>query len=183
MTPLEHQIAQRNEQTMFCPKCAVPLKVVPLEKGEVDQCERCQGVWVSVMDEKLVLHITPEVFTIDELRRLRALYQPFWRPQDTRYVPCPECRQLMNRKIWGSHSGVLVDACFKHGTWFDAGEVEKIREYVKLGGIEYEKLRMTENGLSELDSKLEREVNRLDRRFYACRNSRIFDAFFNPRKF
>jgi Zn-finger nucleic acid-binding protein len=172
----------RGGKTIQCPKCSASLKIEELEEGgKIDHCEKCNGVWVSAIDEKKVLEIKPEVFTIDELRRLRALYKPFWRPQDSKYVPCPECHQLMNRKIWGSHSGVIVDVCFKHGTWFDAGEVEKIREYVKLGGVEYEKLRLTEKGLSELDIKFEKEIRRLDRRFYTYRNSRFFDAFFNPR--
>jgi len=166
---------------MTCPKCSTPLKHEELEEGKVDHCEQCKGVWVSATDEKKVLEIKPEVFSIDELRRLRSLYKPFWTEQPAKYVPCPECGQLMNRKIWGSHSGVLVDFCRNHGTWFDAGEVEKIREYVKLGGVEYEKLRLAETGLAEIDQKLDREVRRLDRRFHTWRNSRLFDSIFNPR--
>jgi Zn-finger nucleic acid-binding protein len=164
-----------------CPKCSSPLTTQALEEGNVDHCKKCRGVWVNVLEEKKVLEIKPAVFTIDELRRLRALYKPFWSQQDTRYVPCPDCGQLMNRKVWGAHSGVIVDVCRDHGTWFDAGEVEKIREYVKLGGVEYEKFRLTEKGLAQLDAKLEREVTRIDRRFYTFRNSRIFDSLFNPR--
>lgn len=163
-----------------CPKCSMPLKTHALEEGNVDHCQKCNGVWVTVIDEKKVLEIKPDVFTIDELRRLRALYKPFWRQQDTRYVPCPDCGELMHRKVWGSYSGVVVDVCRHHGTWFDAGEVEKIREYVKLGGVEYEKFRLTEKGLFDLDARLQKEISRQDLRF-GYRDSRIFDAFFNPR--
>ncbi len=174
-------LANKTTGARKCPKCSLPLITQVLEEGSVDHCEKCSGVWVNVIDEKKVLEIRPEMFSIDELRRLRSLYKPFWNAQDTRYVPCPDCGQLMNRKVWGSHSGVIVDVCRDHGTWFDVGEVEKIREYVKLGGIEYEKFRLAESGLSELDTKLEREIRRVDRRFYTFRNSRIFDSIFNPR--
>ena len=69
----------------------------------------------------------------------------------------------MQRRNWGSYSGVIVDKCGEHGTWYDDKELAKIREYIALGGIEYEKLKLTESGLSELNLKLTQEVHRLDK--------------------
>jgi Zn-finger nucleic acid-binding protein len=31
---------------------------------------------------------------------------------------CPRCTRL------GGHSGIVVDVCREHGTWFDRGELE-----------------------------------------------------------
>lgn len=68
----------------------------------------------------------------------------------------------MHRVMWGSHSGVVVDRCDNHGTWYDARELDKVREFVALGGIEYEKYRLAEQGLTDLTSRLTREISRLD---------------------
>ncbi|TLD41133.1 MAG: hypothetical protein JETT_2598 [Candidatus Jettenia ecosi] len=76
----------------------------------------------------------PEVFTIEELRRLRKYYQSFSRVDPVRYIPCPLCKKLMQRKNWGTHSGIIVDTCYEHGTWYDAEELEKIREFIMRGG-------------------------------------------------
>ena len=158
------RIAQRNGKIMPCPRCKSSLIIGYDRDVEVDHCEKCEGIWVDLIDEKQLLAIKPDVFSIDELRRLRKLYKPLEHTGRSGYVPCPVCNQLMQRKNWGSYSGVIVDQCGKHGVWYDKGELEKVKEYITLGGIEYEKLRMTEERLSELDLKLMQEVHRLDKK-------------------
>ena len=158
-----------------CPKCATALTQVLHDEARVDSCLSCQGIWVDDINERTLLKFKPEVFTVDELHRLRELYRPLGKIEEVRYVPCPVCRQLMQRVNWGSHSGIVVDRCKDHGTWYDAGEVEKIREFVSLGGIEFEKLRLTERGLAELETKLDHEVTKLDRRIdSAYRRARLW---------
>lgn len=156
-------LTQVLKRTGQCPKCTLPLTAHGLKAGHVEHCTVCNGVWVSVLAEKNVLEIDPAVFNVDQLRRFRFSYKPCDWPRDTSYVPCPDCRQLMHRKIWGSHSGVIVDVCRHHGTWFDDGELEKVREYVRLGGVEYEKLQMIESGLSQLSLNLEHELRQFGR--------------------
>jgi Zn-finger nucleic acid-binding protein len=154
--------AQREGHTLFCPKCKAPLYIAYAHDIEVDYCAQCKGVWVDPVHEKDLLNMQPEVFTLDELKRLRKLYQPLLKVDKSGYVPCPICKELMTRRNWGSYSGVIVDRCEEHGTWYDAGELEKIREFIKLGGVEYEKYKVTNQALDELDQKLVREVHRLD---------------------
>ena len=52
------------------------------------------------------------------------------------YVPCPECSQLMNRINFARCSGVIVDICKGHGTWFDRDELSRIVEFIRGGGLE-----------------------------------------------
>ncbi|MBL8013240.1 MAG: zf-TFIIB domain-containing protein [Candidatus Omnitrophica bacterium] len=158
------------KRTGQCPKCRTALTAHELERGIIKHCTICNGLWVNILAEKIALEIGPMAFSVDHLRRFRFVYKSCDWPRDTRYVPCPDCGQLMNRKIWGSHSGVIVDVCHHHGTWFDDGELEKVREYVRLGGIEYEKLQMMENGFSQFSLKLEHELRRLGGRprRYSC---------------
>ena len=146
---------------MNCPRCLAPLEVKIKDEVEVDSCARCEGIWVGHIDEKQVLQIKPETFTVDELKRLRKLYQPFERKERIQYLACPECKELMHRRNWGSHSGVIVDKCEEHGTWYDHGEVEKIQEFIAHGGIEFEKMRKVDKASQRLESKVDREVTRL----------------------
>jgi len=52
-----------------------------------------------------------------------------------RYVACPVCAALMNRKNFGASSGVIVDVCSQHGTWFDLGELPRVLSFVESGGL------------------------------------------------
>lgn len=160
---------------MKCPKCETVLEATLTDGVEVDACSKCKGIWVQHIDEKKVLSIKPEVFSVDEVRRLRALYQPYEKRESVRYVKCPECHEMMQRRNWGSHSGVIVDTCREHGSWYDEGEVEKIQEFIAHGGIEYEKLRHAEKETRRVESRLTQEVLRLDKKVdSAYRRARLF---------
>ena len=138
-------------------------------------CESCSGVWVDLAEEKLVLEMKPDVFSVDELKFMRKAYEPYSKDDPVRYKECPVCHQLMQRKNWGSHSGVVVDKCYDHGTWYQSGEIEKIQDYIRLGGVEFEKMRMVQNGLDRLDQHLENTALRLDQKIDgAYRRARIF---------
>ena len=75
----------------------------------------------------------------------------------------------MNRKIWGSYSGVVVDRCSKHGTWYDESELAKVAEYIALGGVEYEKMKKPDQNLrtveGELLQKIDKVQQQIDGRF------------------
>lgn len=57
------------------------------------------------------------------------------------YVPCPMCHATMNRINFGKLSGVIIDVCHKHGTWFDAGELTRVITFVASGGLARTKAR------------------------------------------
>ncbi len=48
---------------------------------------------------------------------------------------CPQCAETMARVNFGKHSGIVIDVCRWHGTWFDAGEIEAVMEFVDAGGV------------------------------------------------
>lgn len=168
---------ERSEggQDLTCPTCRVKLAMVLDEGAPVHACGQCKGLWVEPVDEKTLLRIKPEVFSVDELKRLRRVYQPLTKDDPVRLRACPACGELMYRRNWGGHSGVVVDRCEQHGTWYEEGEVEKIREYIQVGGIEFEKLRLAERGLSDLETKLDQKTAELDlRTIQAYRRARIW---------
>ncbi len=42
----------------------------------------------------------------------------------------------MQRKNFGRVSGVIVDTCGMHGTFFDAGELQDVLAFVRSGGLQ-----------------------------------------------
>ena len=64
------------------------------------------------------------------------------------YIPCPECGKLMNRRNFAGCSGIIVDGCKDHGTWFDREELKHTVEFIRTGGLkksrEQEKSRLEE---------------------------------------
>jgi Zn-finger nucleic acid-binding protein len=42
----------------------------------------------------------------------------------------------MNRVCFAHCSGVVVDVCKAHGTWFDKDELRRIVEFIRAGGLE-----------------------------------------------
>jgi Zn-finger nucleic acid-binding protein len=129
-----------------CPRCDVRSELAPrlIADTLLDECRRCGGVWVeSKVFESLVKNrdqqarleaaARPEI-TLDPIRPPVSKRSAASRSQ-REYIPCPDCRQLMNRKNFGNISGVLVDICKPHGIWFDAGELGRIVQFVARGGL------------------------------------------------
>jgi Zn-finger nucleic acid-binding protein len=129
-----------------CPRCDVRSELTPrlVATTLLEECHRCGGVWVGSQvfdalvrdrDQQARLEVAtlPEI-TIDDPARATSRVTPVSRSQ-REYIPCPDCRQLMNRKNFGNISGVLVDICKPHGIWFDAGELGRIVKFVMRGGL------------------------------------------------
>jgi Zn-finger nucleic acid-binding protein len=77
-----------------------------------------------------------------------------------RYLKCPLCDELMNRVNFGRRSGVIVDVCTAHGTWFDAGELTRAIAFVARGGLEESRRRESEEKreLARTAARLEAEL-------------------------
>jgi len=117
-----------------CPRCRIDLVKLDIDKTELRQCERCDGMWTDVE--------TFETVCADRERQSAVLFfvgkrSPIeeGRPKIS-YVPCPDCGQLMNRSNFAHSSGVIIDVCKHHGVWFDAEELPKIIDFIQRGGME-----------------------------------------------
>ena len=75
---------------------------------------------------------------------------------EVKYVKCPVCLQLMNRKSYGARSGVVADTCKEHGIWLDGGELGRILKWVKAGGLLHDADRKDE------DKRIERRKSRVE---------------------
>jgi Zn-finger nucleic acid-binding protein len=116
-----------------CPDCKLALRAFEAGAGQLSACERCGGQMVS---HGLLRAL------IEQREALgRAVPSPADLPRSNpladrvRYRPCPSCGHMMNRKNFGGTSGIVIDVCALHGTFFDAGELPRVLEFVRRGGL------------------------------------------------
>jgi Zn-finger nucleic acid-binding protein len=114
-----------------CPRCKHPLESLPGIGARVHECPRCGGIFVPrdtlaeiLCDAEISGALPPD----GSARRSIE-------PGEVRYVPCPLCHATMNRVNFGKVSGVIVDVCKAHGTWFDAGELTRVVAFAGAGGL------------------------------------------------
>ncbi len=146
--------AARSRET--CPDCKTALQAFQTGAGRLLACERCGGQLVThallraLLEQREVLgRAAPSL----DVPRGNPLSAP------VRYRACPSCAQLMNRKNFGGTSGIVIDVCSLHGSFFDAGELPRVLEFVRRGGLSRAALRQTTSSASALPSS--RPVNAL----------------------
>jgi len=135
-------MVESSLQEKLCSDCRTPLQLIAEPAGSLLNCRKCGGQFV----EHALLRSL--------LERQEHIGQafpdaPYQRPskatlERVQYRPCSICEQRMNRKNFGGASGVIVDVCARHGTWFDAGELPQVLAFVRSGGLVRERAREQE---------------------------------------
>lgn len=117
-----------------CPRCRRRLDLLQVGDVTFDECKKCSGMWADVETFTNVCtdrERQSAVLGFIGNRELNA--EPL---SKISYVPCPKCKQLMNRSNFAKASGVIIDTCKQHGVWFDAEELPKIIEFIQKGGMD-----------------------------------------------
>jgi Zn-finger nucleic acid-binding protein len=122
--------------SLRCPRCETNLALIAVGKHSLHGCAQCGGLWADTNtfqdictreeEQEAVLGFRPESITVpipQQLKPRRA------------YIPCPECGKLMNPKNFSGCSGVVLDWCRDHGSWFDKGELQQIVTFIRNGGL------------------------------------------------
>lgn len=120
-----------------CPSC----KKKTLERKElgetaVNECPDCHGLWIGVeCFERLCADREKQSAVLGMPGEAAA---PGRANLDlkVRYVPCPVCEALMHRMNFAKCSGVIIDVCKGHGSWFDRDELRHIVEFIHAGGLD-----------------------------------------------
>lgn len=122
-------------QALSCPRCHSEMQALTIGSNTVRECGRCFGLWVDVASfEKICADREHQAAVLGA-----ASPAPAGKVSDggkIRYAPCPECKQLMNRINFARCSGVIVDICKGHGSWFDRDELTRIVEFIRAGGLD-----------------------------------------------
>jgi Zn-finger nucleic acid-binding protein len=120
-----------------CPRCRIDMSPITLGTVAMRECEQCLGLWLEVAAfEKICGDREQQSAVLGTASRAPAHPLPSADMEKIRYAPCPQCSQLMNRINFARCSGVIVDVCKGHGTWFDADELSNIVQFIRGGGLE-----------------------------------------------
>lgn len=116
-----------------CPRCQIEMASVTIGSTAVLECERCFGLWLDVSSfEKICADREQQSAVLGAASHATSAAHE---TSKVKYVPCPACAQLMNRLNFARCSGVIVDICKQHGTWFDRDELSRIVEFISDGGL------------------------------------------------
>lgn len=154
ITPVR-KLSVAPANVLDCPRCNEALVSVLIGEGAIDECTRCGGEW---LDHELFDLIVKDrrdqesiLATLKAMRpSQRARTPSVSNPEGPFYVPCPECRQVMDRRQFAAGSGVVIDVCASHGMWFDQDELSSIIRFVGEGGLEKAAERVHRRRMSEL---------------------------------
>jgi Zn-finger nucleic acid-binding protein len=125
-----------EEAGINCPRCRVALGKILVGKTPLRECDLCDGLWVDMASFEQICADREQRSAVLGAANFAAARKNVSAPGIVRYVPCPECGQLMNRVNFARCSGVVVDVCKGHGTWFDRDELTLIVEFIRDGGLD-----------------------------------------------
>ncbi len=142
-TPIVPQGAVGKKSAYHCPVCGSEHQLSSRELGApkvtIFECSRCAGVWLGqAIFELLAERARTEKLAADWLAQAADESRPERPTAGTQalYRRCPECASHMNRRNFGTRSGVIIDACRDHGIWFDNQELDAILRWIRHGGEE-----------------------------------------------
>src|SRR5438094_8358528 len=121
-----------------CPRCKIDMSSVTIGTEAMRECERCDGLWVEAAAFEKICADREEQSAVLGVASPAPAHPVDLTSDHNKisYAPCPQCGQLMNRINFAHCSGVIVDVCKGHGTWFDRDELSKIVEFIRSGGLE-----------------------------------------------
>ncbi len=119
-----------------CPRCETQLGSGHAGNNALHECTRCGGLWLdkNTFQEICIREEAQEAVLGYQMRSTAVVPDIVSKPRRA-YIPCPECKKLMNTKNFSGCSGIVLDGCREHGNWFDRGELQKIITFIKNGGL------------------------------------------------
>jgi Zn-finger nucleic acid-binding protein len=157
---------------MKCPRTGFALKAIKVGGVTVDISEECGGVFfdsneVEKFNEKtkirgglLVHHL--KQFTPPELDLSKRVY-------------CPKCHGvMMERRGYTVNNQIEIDTCPScGGTWFDFGELEKLRDLLSSEGYKFESMLLNSSAYQEYKDALDQKVHE-DERYAKANQLHLF---------
>jgi Zn-finger nucleic acid-binding protein len=151
----------------ICPRCRVGMSVVKVGNTSLNECRQCGGLWVDKSSFQQICEQSEGQEAVLGVAVHAAELPQSKVPTSVRmYVPCPVCSRLMNRLNFAGCSGVVIDWCKVHGSWFDYRELQQVVTFIQEGGLkksrEREKARLEEEAhrLRQKELRLAAEQNR-----------------------
>ncbi len=116
-----------------CPSCQTRLLRGQLGEAVLHECGQCYGLWLDAATFERICRDSEQQSAV--LGQARQITAPAGLGP-VRYLKCPQCRELMHRVNFAHSSGVVLDVCRDHGTWFDVNELHRIVAFIRAGGLD-----------------------------------------------
>ncbi|HSW40033.1 MAG TPA: zf-TFIIB domain-containing protein [Acidobacteriota bacterium] len=149
-----------------CPRCNVDFLLLKVGEQTLSECPACGGLWADHDTLREICNRQEEQQAVMEFDPQPAPAMDAAVSSKRVYIPCPRCNKLMNRRQFAGCSGVIVDWCKAHGTWFDRDELRRIVQFILDGGLskarEREKAQIEQARRNLQDER--RNLERLTRR-------------------
>jgi Zn-finger nucleic acid-binding protein len=153
---------------MRCPRCDEELSHFAIGTHSLNGCLQCGGQWLDKDSFQDICKREEEQEAVLGFTPPEPVPVASGKPRRT-YIPCPECGKLMNHKNFAGRSGVVLDWCRDHGSWFDRHELHRVITFIRNGGLR-EAREHERNQLKEQEHRLrlkEIKLSALDRQFGA----------------
>jgi Zn-finger nucleic acid-binding protein len=144
----------------------------------IERCDRCLGLFFDPAELKRVLEVSNRPAHQVDRQRLQVLIEEEYHEarEQVRYIKCPACGTLMNRKSYGAKSGVIMDSCKQHGVWLDGGELAQIVKWKQAGGKLLDREKKEQRQKAEERRKcVEKRTERIDTGYDMGRPQRDYD--------
>jgi Zn-finger nucleic acid-binding protein len=158
--------------SLQCPCCEKKLAAISVGNHTLNVCEHCGGIWVDKNSfQDICTHEEEQEAVLGFAPRMQENPSTQKRKPRRAYIPCPQCGKLMNHKNFSHCSGVVLDWCRGHGSWFDREELRRIVTFIRNGGLrlarekERAELQEREARLRMQEFELAARGNRFDSEF------------------
>ena len=121
-----------------CPRCHSPLVFLKIQMGEVypvHRCKKCLGTFFSSDDLRQLVNSVADGKAMDKARIAQLCKETPKEIWPITYIPCPTCRQTMMRSGYRGNATIMTDVCRDHGVWLDGGELGRILNWARAGGV------------------------------------------------
>lgn len=151
--------ADGTQLCMWPPQGGSPYRPSPDSPIKVQACRVCAGVWVDRETLQSIIDDAARTASLSAPKVVRRkTMAPGLATGKIKYRHCPRCKQSMLRKNFGSISGIVVDVCAHHGTFFDYGELPEVVDFVRSGGLELSRRHADAENERDARHRAKREV-------------------------
>lgn len=120
-----------------CPGCRGVMHAAQVGPLALADCATCAGVWVDAATfDALRASIEAQAAVLHQTAAGRGAPVTAPAGERIRYRPCPRCEQMMNRVNFAKYSGVILDVCRDHGSFFDRDELQRVVRFIQAGGLD-----------------------------------------------
>lgn len=105
--------------------------------GSLDlaECDLCDGAWLETEGLDDMIRSQEAQSAVVAWNAVAHHPEGKRKLEVVRYCPCPRCQKMMNRMNFARVSGVIIDVCSEHGTWFDREELGRVAKFIQDGGL------------------------------------------------